>query len=358
MNAAVYYGPNDIRLENLDFNEACKNDMNLLRVLSCSVCSYDVRTYRNGNFKVTPPVILGHEICAELVEEYKSSNLYLKPQTRVSIYPVIPCLECWYCHKRKFNLCNNLKEVGSTINGGFAEYIAIPKKVFEIGGIIPVSDNITNEEASLIEPLACCINSVNQVKDMEFESAIIFGDGPIGLMQLMLLKRFLKISVTMIGKIKHRLETAKKLGADLVILSDDDSELSNGLNQIKEINGRFSPNLIFISNNNPGCIKSALKLVNKNGRIILFSGFKNKLYHQKKSSSINIDPNFLHYNQVSISGSFSSNPVNLKEAMDLVDSREIDLHSLISNTYSIDKIKEAFNTSESFIGIKSIINDF
>ncbi len=220
-----------------------------------------------------------------------------------------------------------------------------------------ITDNITNEEASLIEPLACCINSVNQVKNMEFESAIIFGDGPIGLMQLMLLKRFLKITVTMIGKINHRLETAKKLGADLVISSDDDAEVNSVLNQIGEINGKFSPNLIFISNNNPECIKAALKLVNKNGRIILFSGLKNKIDSQKKTS-LNIDPNFLHYNQVSLTGSFSSNPVNFKEAMCLVESRDVELHSLISNTYSIDEIREAFGASESFTGIKSIINDF
>lgn len=358
MNAAVYYGPNDIRVENLDFNITSKSDTNLLKVLSCSVCSYDVRTYRNGNFKVAPPVILGHEICAELIKEYKSSNLSIKPQTRVSIYPVIPCLECWYCQNGRFNLCNNLKELGSTVNGGFAEYIAIPKEVFEIGGIIPVSDNITNEEASLIEPLACCINSLNQVKDLEFGSAIIFGDGPIGLMQLMLVKRFLKISVTMIGKIKHRLDTAKKLGADLVILSDDNTEFSSIINQITEMNGKFSPNLIFISNNNAECIESALKLVNKNGRIILFSGFKNNSSHQKQSPSINIDPNFLHYNQIFIGGSFSSNPVNFAEAMKIVDSKEIKLQSLISNTFSIDKIREAFSASESFIGIKSIINEF
>jgi L-iditol 2-dehydrogenase len=177
-------------------------------------------------------------------------------------------------------------------------------------------------------------------------------------MQLMLLKRLLNIRVTVIGKIKHRLETAKKLGADLVILFEDDSKTGTVLNQIREINGEFSPKLIFISNNNPECIKYALNLVNKNGRIILFSGFKDRKYPQKKNLSFKIDPNLIHYNQLSITGSFSSNPVNLKEAMDLVGSGEIELHSLISNTFSIEKIREAFKTSESFTGIKSIINRF
>ena len=115
----------------------------------------------------------------------------------------------------------NLKEIGSTINGGFADISFIPKPVFEIGGIVPVLDNVTNEEGSLIEPLACCLNSINQIKNLEFDSVIILGDGPIGLMQLMLIKRFFKVNVTLIGKIPHRVESAKKLGADLAILVDD-----------------------------------------------------------------------------------------------------------------------------------------
>ena len=57
---------------------------------------------------------------------------------------------------------------------------------------VPILDNITNEEASLIEPLACCINSINQIKKLEFGSVIILGDGPIGLMQLMLIKRMIQ----------------------------------------------------------------------------------------------------------------------------------------------------------------------
>src|ERR1700712_1425524 len=130
MNAAVFYGSNNIQIKDIDILKRTNHNSHdyLLKVLSASVCSYDVRTFRNGHFKVKPPIILGHEICAQMVEE------------------------------KKYNLCINLKEIGSTINGGFAEYLLIPKTIFEIGGVIPVPDNVTNDEASLIEPLACCIN--------------------------------------------------------------------------------------------------------------------------------------------------------------------------------------------------------
>ncbi len=220
MNAAVFYGPNNIKIKDIDIRKRKSNEI-LLKVLSCSVCSYDVRTFRNGHFKVTPPIILGHEICAQIIDEYQSKNFLIKPETRVSIYPIIPCNACWYCAHKKYNLCINLKEIGSTLNGGFAEYILVPKTVFEIGGIIPVLDNVSNEEACLIEPLACCINGINQVKNLEFDSVIIIGDGPIGLMQLLLIKKILNKNVTIIGKIPHRLESAKKLGADFTLLIND-----------------------------------------------------------------------------------------------------------------------------------------
>ena len=357
MNAAIFYGPNNIQIKDIHFKKRTSDDY-LLKVLSCSVCSYDVRTFRNGHFKVTPPIILGHEICAEIVDEYQGKNVSIRPKTRVSIYPIIPCFECWYCNNKKYNMYLNLKEIGSTINGGFAEYLLIPKPVFEIGGIVPVLDNVTNEEASLIEPLACCLNSINQIKNLEFDSVIILGDGPIGLMQLMLIKRFFKVNVTLIGKIPHRVESAKKLGADLAIIVDDadDFTLDGYKKIISDVNSEFSPNVIFVSNNNPLSLNLAVKLVNKNGKIVLFSGIKNNA--SGNNNAISIDPNFIHYNQVSIFGSFSSTPNNMIEAMNLVNSKEIDLKSLITQTFPLASVKDAFLTSESYKGFKSIINEF
>jgi L-iditol 2-dehydrogenase len=372
MNAAVFYGSNNIQIKDIDILKRSNHNNHdyLLKILSASVCSYDVRTFRNGHFKVTPPIILGHEICAQMVEEYKYNNIWIKPESRVSIYPIIPCLNCWYCKYEEYNLCINLKEIGSTINGGFAEYLLIPKTIFEIGGVIPVPDNVSNDEASLIEPLACCINSINQIKNLSFDSVIILGDGPIALMQLMLIKRLFKVNVTIIGKIIHRLDMAKKLGADFTILirGEEEAKGQNGSSNnsdrytqiIKDVNREFSPNVIFVSNNNPASLDLALKLVNKNGKIVLFSGIKtqNQINKNENKKMINIDPNFIHYNQISIFGSFSSTPKDMKEAMNIINLKEINLNSLISHRFSLINIKEAFSTTESYLGLKSIINNF
>ncbi|HEX5186837.1 MAG TPA: alcohol dehydrogenase catalytic domain-containing protein [Nitrososphaeraceae archaeon] len=358
MRAALFYGPNDLRITNVkvDGNQSTENIM--LKTLSCSVCSYDVRTFRNGSFKVLPPVILGHEICAITIHDYESSNFTIKSGTRVSVYPVIPCLNCWYCLNKKFNLCSNLKEIGSTLNGGFAEYISIPRKLFDIGGIVPVPDNVSNEQASLVEPLACCINGINQIKSSNFESAFILGDGPIGLMQLMLLKKFFpKMKVVICGKIKHRLDSAKRIGADLTYLINEKEDEIEVINELKKSAGLNSPNLIFVSNNSASSIGLAAKMVNKNGKIVIFSGIK-KSNGIERPKLIDIDPNFIHYNQISIHGSFSSNPENFREAMNLLHTKEIILQDLVTNIFSLKELENALLTAESFHGLKSIINKF
>ncbi|KAA2279354.1 alcohol dehydrogenase catalytic domain-containing protein [Candidatus Nitrosocosmicus agrestis] len=355
MRAAVFHGPNDVRIENVDLNPDLPNIITL-ETLSCSVCSYDVRTFRNGSFKVKPPIILGHEICAKTITTYKGENFKVDSNSRVVVYPIIPCFSCWFCTNKRYNLCLNLKEIGSTINGGFAKYIQVPKEIFEIGGIVPIPNKISKEEASLIEPLACCINGINQIKYSLFKTALILGDGPIGLMQLMLLKTiFPDLYVTIIGKINHRLEFAKKIGADNAISI---SELADhDLISLKEKGGQRLPNLIFVSNNSPDSINLAIKLVNKNGRIVIFSGIK-KPFNNHSDNFTKINPNSLHYDEISIQGSFSSVPENLQEAISLVTNNKVDLKHLVTQVFSLGDFEKALTAAEHFVGLKSVVNEF
>lgn len=359
MKAAYFYGPNNISIQNIKMPDDSNGSL-ILKMLACSICSYDVRTFRNGSFKVTPPVILGHEICAETINEFEGQNFSIKAQQRVSLYPVVPCLYCWYCSHKKYNLCSNLKEIGSTLNGGFAEYISIPRTLLEIGGVIPVLDNVNNEEASLIEPLACCINGINQIKSMDFESVVILGDGPIGLMQLMLLKRhFPDIKAMIVGKIKHRLEMASRLGADRIYQMNSNNSTELISKQFTELGDKKIPNLIFVSNNNIESLRMAYKIANKNGQVILFSGTKNRFSDTSNpDNSTLMEANFIHYNQISVTGSFSSTPDNLNEAMKLVNDGDIRIKDLVTNTFELRDLEEALKTSESFRGLKSTVNKF
>src|SRR3954467_13502287 len=174
MRAAVFYGPGNIVNKENYLTSIDNKDRIALKLKACAVCGYDVRVFRNGHSKVIPPIILGHELCGEILKattpitttnstttsnnsnNNSNNNIIMKEGSRVAVCPVIPCLNCIYCYNKQYNLCINLKEIGSTVNGGFAEYVKIPKNVIQIGGLVSVPDNLSNEEAALLEPLACC----------------------------------------------------------------------------------------------------------------------------------------------------------------------------------------------------------
>jgi L-iditol 2-dehydrogenase len=274
-------------------------------------------------------------------------------------------LKCVYCASKQYNLCKNLKEIGSTVNGGFAEYINIPKQILEIGGIAPIPDCLTNEEAALIEPLSCCINGFSHIGyPLETESVVVLGYGPIGLLHLQLAKNLYRAETAVVGKIPQRLEKASSMGADATIRIDNgDQGCNNGftnggsyLNSSKSIadviqfTGGNGADIIIIATSNPAALDFALKVASKNSRINIFLGIANH-------AGLSIDPN-LDYNQISITGSFSSTPNTLQEAIRLASSRKVDLSKLIGRNYSLADIEQALLVTEECIELRAIINKF
>src|ERR1700730_7140538 len=374
MHAAVFYGPGNIVNEEVYYSYNDKKGGVSLKVNACAVCGYDARVFRNGHQKVTPPVILGHEICGQIDKDVLVTNTTndvradtkIKAGSRVAVAPIIPCINCKYCSNKKYNLCINLKEIGSSIDGGFAEYVRIPEEVLRIGGIVSVPDNLSDEEGALLEPLACCLNGFSHMRwPIRTKSIVmVIGDGPIGLLHLQLFKRLYNARTILVGKIPQRIEIAKSLGADTTVTlssaddSDDDKSNKNDSygtnNAIKDIldfaNGG-GVNVIVIATSNPSALGFALKTAGKGSIINIFAGLRS-------SKLISLDPNWLHYNQISITGSFSSTPNSLQQSVRLASRGIIDLSRMITHRYSLTEIEEAMAATEKYHGLRAVINDF
>lgn len=349
MHAAVFYSPNNIAIEEIPFSKPDEKDV-VLRVKACAICGYDTRVFRNGHQKVTPPIILGHELCGESLETINMANgKVIKAGTRIAVSPIIPCLICEYCHNKQYNLCINLKEIGSTIDGGFAEYIKIPEQILRIGGLIPIPDSLSNEEAALLEPLACCLNGFFHIGAVTKESSVvIIGDGPIGLLHLQLSKKLYGAKTILIGKIPARIQKAKSIGADCTVIVSDNNET---IYKILDFTDGIGANVVIIATSNPTALSLATKIASKNSKINIFAGMPN-------GKNIPLDPNWLHYNQISITGSFSSTPIMLQKATRLAVNKEIDLSKIVSHRYSLNKIKEAMLATEKYYGFRAVINKF
>lgn len=349
MHAAVFYSPNNIAIEEIQFSKPDKKGV-ILRVNACAVCGYDARVFRNGHQKVTPPIILGHELCGESLETISTANgKVIKAGTRVAVSPIIPCLKCEYCHRKEYNLCINLREIGSTNDGGFAEYVKIPEQILRIGGLISIPDSLSNEEAALLEPLACCLNGFSHIGAVTKESSVvIIGDGPIGLLHLQLSKKLYGAKTILIGKIPARIQKAKSIGADSAIIVSDSNET---MYKILDFTNGTGANVVIIATSNPTALSLAIKIASKNSKINIFAGMPN-------DKTIQLDPNWLHYNQISITGSFSSTPTMLQQAARLAVDNEVDLSKIISHRYSLDNIREAMLATEKYYGFRAVINRF
>jgi L-iditol 2-dehydrogenase len=349
MKAAVFNKPESITLENLPVNQT--NDGSIvLKTLACAVCGYDVRVYNQGHSKVHPPIILGHEICAETTAPIRAIGFSGKtiPQgTRVAVSPLVPCLKCYYCNSERYNLCNNLLEIGSSLDGGFAEFIKIPLNNILINGLVPVPENISNEEAALIEPLACCLNAHARFSSIDYDSnVIIIGDGPIGMLHLQISKLFGARTI-MVGKIPSRIELAKQMEVDLAVLND---RMEDTRQVIMNSTNSVGGNMIIVATSNPEALDLTLSVASKDSKIILFSGMP-------KSKILSLDPNWIHYNQISMFGSFSATPDLIREAARLISQNKIDVKKVITNNfYSLINIREAFIATEGYSGFRSVIH--
>ena len=377
MHAAVFYGPGNIIVshEASDYEKGAVKGRRgvLLRVKACAVCGYDVRVYRNGHQKVTPPVILGHEICGQIESDIvvatsdnggeKERSLTVKSGTRVAVSPIIPCLNCIYCHYKQYNLCLNLKEIGSSINGGFAEFLRIPEEILKVGGLVSVPDSMSDEEVALLEPLACCLNGLSNmgpvVRKNELNRVAIIGDGPIGLLHLQPIKRLDGAKAMVIGRIPQRIQKAKTMGADATALFATDKN-HNDIKEIRENVLDFTCgigfNTIIVATSNLAALDFATKIAGKNSRINIFAGIPKS--SDRSLGSFSLDPNLLHYNQISITGSFSSTPNMLREAARLASNNEIDLSKIITHRYPLRDINEAMLATERYRGLRVIINKF
>ena len=350
MLAAVFHAPNNIVVQQVPI----RRRKAMLKVNACAVCGYDARVFRNGHRKVRPPVILGHELCGEIQNEIIAGDGFttINAGSRVAVCPLVPCLQCPYCKIGDYNLCVDLREIGSTSDGGFAQYITIPDQLVRIGGLVPVPDNLTDEEAALLEPLACCLNSYYRMLPIAKESSIvIIGDGPMGLLHLQLFKRLLSSSrVAIVGKVPLRMEKARAMGADAVFAYSRET-VPDVLNFAGDSSSSSGAEVIVIATSNPVAFELATKVSARNSKINIFAGMPG-------GQTFLLDANWLHYNQISITGTFSSTPKMLREATRIASEKTIDLSSIVTHTYSLPEIEEAIEVTEKYHGLRAVINKF
>ena len=223
MKALVYYGPEDLRLEEIADVKPAPGEA-LIRVRACGICGSDVHGYLGITGRRIPPMVMGHEFSGD-VAEVGEGVTGIKVGDRVAAYPVIFCGDCEPCRQGNVHVCLNKKALGVLeCNGAMAEYVSLPAKL-----LFKLADTVSYEVGSMMEPLAVAYRGVNHAGDLAGKNVFIVGAGTIGLLAMAVVKMRnpAKIFVSDLSDI--RLGVAKEMGADTIInpSKDDVGDIIN-----------------------------------------------------------------------------------------------------------------------------------
>lgn len=345
MLAAVYHGPQNLRLEQVPM-PAISPDEVLVKVHSASICGTDLRILhgQHRKFPTGTVRIPGHEVTGTLAEVGKSVTGLSQGQF-VFLGPNMGCGHCHQCVTGNNNRCADYQAIGVTMDGAFAEYLRFPAAAIQQGNVIPLSTSADPDAAALIEPFACVLRGQNAVSIRPGDTVLIAGAGPIGIMHLKLARLRGAGQILVSEPNTSRLEMAMRIGADRGI-NPAHEDLATFI--ADETDGRGA-DVILTAAPSPQAQQSALSLAAIGGRINFFGGLP------KDGSTVLLDTNLIHYRELLVTGTTACSTADCWQAAAIVNSGRVNLSDLISARYPLSESLAAFAKAESGQALKVVI---
>lgn len=265
MRAAVYHGARDIRIEDVPVPDPSDGDV-LLKVVRSGICGTDAsewvagpRTFpvarRHPNSGHQGPLILGHEFVGEVLDAPSGSSFAVGDV--VATGAGIWCGECRRCREGRTNQCSTYRTLGLNVNGGMAEFAAVPSKTLRA-----LPSGLSVDHAGLAQPLAVGIHAARRSGARDGDNVVVIGAGAIGSFVLAGLKYLGDVTVTVVDFPGPRLERAARLGADRTLGASD--EIATEI--VEALGGK--PDVVIEASGAPGQLVAALDMVTDGGRVL------------------------------------------------------------------------------------------
>jgi len=340
MKAAVYLGDGRVKVQDVARPTVGPGEV-LVRVRSDTICGTDLRIASGAKAKgVRIPVVLGHET-AGTVAEVGAGVESLGVGDRVGMAPSVICGRCDMCRRGVFNLCRNARVLGHDLDGGLAEHLLVPDGAVRGGNLVVAADHVPFEQISLAEPLSCVLHAQTIIGIGIDDVVLVVGGGAIGLLHAQLAKASGAHTVIVSEPVASRRELAMQLGVDLVV--DPTTEDLDGV--VGGVTEGAGADVVIVCIGVPALVDSALASARPRGKVNFFAGFP-------KGRKSEIDPNRIHYGELTVTGSSNSTIEDYRAAIRLIESGRVDVGSLVTHTFPIDDIDEALKTAGSPTAIK------
>ena len=328
MQVAKYYGKDDLRIEEMPMPEINAGEV-LIRIMASGICGSDVmHWYRAGK----GPVVLGHEI-AGVVEAVGEGVTKYKKGDRVSASHHVPCNTCHYCLNDHHTVCDTLRKT-NFFPGGFSEYLKLPAINVE-RGVYLLPEEMSYEEATFIEPLACVYRGQRIAGVKKELSVLVIGSGISGLLHIQLAKA-LGASLVIAADIdQYRLEAAGRFGADKSVNANED------LPEIfKEKNKGRGADIVILTTGAEKAISQAFDSIDRGGTILFFAP-------AGAGVKVPLPVNQLFWrNEITLTSSYAANYNEHMTAMELIRQKKVNVKDMITHRLPLSEIQKGFSLVE------------
>jgi len=342
MRVARFYNPGDLRLEDMPEPSPGPGEVKI-RVHNCSTCGTDVKIFNHGHQNLDPPRVIGHEIAGEVVESTVDG---WTAGDRVQVIAAVPCPTCPDCVRGRMSVCPNQTSVGYQYEGGFAEYLIVPRQVLAVDGLNRIPDGVSYAEASVAEPLACVLNGQELAGVGAGDDVVVVGAGPIGCLHVRLARARGARRVFLVELNRSRLDmSAEKVHPDVAICSAE----VNAVDEIHKLTDGRGVDVVITAAASGAAQEDALQMAARSGRISFFGGLP------KDRPTITLDSNLVHYRELTIVGANGSSPAHNKKALALIANGQVPVADLITHRLPLADLLDAINLVSSGAAIKVTI---
>ena len=350
MRVAVYYNNNDVRLEERPVPKIGDGEL-LVKVIASGICGSDVMEW----YRIKKAhLVLGHELSGEIVEVGQGVSKYKKGD-RVFVTHHVPCNTCHYCLIGHHSACDTLRTTNFE-PGGFAEYIRVPKINVDRGTVI-LPHEISHEEGTFIEPLACCFRGLRLSNFKAGQKVLVIGSGISGLLHIQLVRALGAGKIIATDISEYRLNAAKKFGADEVINAKDNENNppsppfgkggKGGLSG--KINKGFLADLVIICTAAEAAIQQGLQSVDRGGTILFFAP-------TNPDVKVPIPLWDIWRNEVTLTTSYAASGLDITATMELMANKRVNLEDMITHRLGLADAGKGFKlVAEAKESIKVIV---
>lgn len=312
MRVAMYYSNQDVRLEEMPRPKIGPGEL-LVRIRASGICGTDVMEW----YRVRKaPLVLGHEIAGEIADVGEGVERY-QVGDRVFVSHHVPCNRCRYCLGGHHSVCDTLRQTRFE-PGGFAEYIRVPRINVELGTFLLPAE-MSFEEGSFIEPLGCVVRGQRWARLQPGQSVLVIGSGISGLLHVQLARARGAALVVATDVSDYRLRVAELLGADLSLRASEDVP-----GRLKRINEGRLADLVVVCAGTTAAIQQAVQCVERGGTLLFFA---------PTAAGVEVPIPLFDFwrNEVTIATSYAASPDEIREAIELIRTRQVRVQEMITH---------------------------